>query len=82
MKRNVRKAMTAIKKIFPQSTLNCPDRPDDTFMISCGRGEDSIDYYGEFQKGHPWVDPRIESILADNDLHFEWNNPECGTVWE
>jgi len=79
MKRNVRKAFTAIKKIFPKSTFPCPDRPDETFVIADGYGEDPLSYY---ERTYPWIDPRIEKICEANDVFFEWTNDACGRVWE
>ena len=34
-----------------------------------------IDYYGEFRGGYPWVNPKLEKYLDDNNLYYEWDNP-------
>lgn len=33
-----------------------------------------VDYYGEYKGGYPWLNPRLETYIRENDLWFEWEN--------
>lgn len=38
---------------------------------------DHLDYYGNF-----WGSDKLNKILGDAGLYFEWNNPAYATIWE
>jgi len=34
----------------------------------------AIDYWGEFQAGCPWIDPKLEAYAEKNGGYWEWEN--------
>lgn len=37
-------------------------------------GMQVVDYYGEYRGNYPWIDPRLEKWLDENNLYAEWEN--------
>ncbi len=37
--------------------------------------EQSLDYYGEFRGGYPWINPELVKVAEDNGCYWEWANP-------
>ena len=50
---------------------------DDGVMVcvSAEHGDGVADYYGEFQGGDPYIEPRLEEWAKKFDAYWEWANP-------
>lgn len=86
MKRNIRKAYTALKKLGVPVYEGGWNGNDDTFRISAEENYDEIwaDYYmmtdgGGYEFG---VHPKINEVLSKNGLFAEWCNPGVLDVCE
>ena len=45
-------------------------------------GMQVVDYYGEYRGNYPWIDPRLEKWLDENNLYAEWENAACVVIYE
>ena len=45
-------------------------------------GMQVVDYYGEYRGNYPWIDPRLEKWLDENNLYAEWQNAACVGIYE
>lgn len=55
------------------------EHPNDVENFSIEAPSDFVNYYGPGDI--PYVDPRVEDILAIDDLFCEWVNPERLSVY-
>lgn len=86
MKRNYRKAYTALKKMGVP-VLEGGDRGEDTFRISAEDNTDTVwaDYYNEYCSEPAYqfgVKREINEVLEANGLFAEWINPGVLAVEE
>ncbi|MFZ9894800.1 MAG: hypothetical protein ACO3EL_06210 [Burkholderiaceae bacterium] len=48
---------------------------DNHVVISAEDGKCLADYYGECNKGYPYIHPALEAAAAKFGGYLEWNNP-------
>lgn len=81
MKRNVRNAMSELKKIG----VPVFERSDIEYFGISAEDEESykwVDYYGEYRGGYPYVAEEIANTLRKYDLFAEWENPGALIVYD
>lgn len=47
---------------------------DGLIYVSAEDGNYFADYYGEFNNGYPYIDPRLEKIADKYGMIWEWQN--------
>ena len=81
MKRNMRTAFNALQKMGAPVFDN-GDNPGG-FKMSAEDNSEEIwadFYYG--MHGYPYINERVEQVMADNGVFFEWDNAGCLSAYE
>lgn len=55
---------------------------DGKVIVSAEDGLEWANYYGEMDEGpYPWIHKTLEDFAEDYDMHWEWENPGCISLW-
>jgi hypothetical protein len=83
--KRINKMFGAENQKYPVAFLQCKEdggRPLVTSESPAADGMQVVDYYGEYRGNYPWIDPRLEKWLDENNLYAEWQNAACVGIYE